>query len=54
LTRKKIKEEIREKINDSQSFEAILHNVSIYIFDNYIRRKKPIDSEALLKRKKKG
>lgn len=53
LTRKKIKEEIKDEIAGVTSFDSMIHKISIYIFDNYQRRKKKIDSEAILKKKRK-
>lgn len=52
LTRKEIKEEIKNAVSDSKSFESMVHEITIYIYNNYVRRKSPIDSEKILKKKR--
>lgn len=52
INRKKVKDEIRDFVKNSKSYEDLIHQVSIYIFDNYIRRSKPIDSQKILKLRK--
>ena len=52
-SRRQIKNELKQAIVGSASFDEIIHRISIYIFDNYKLRNKPIDSERILKLKRK-
>lgn len=52
LTRGQIKVELKEATKKAKNYDDMVHLISVYIFDNYKRRKVAIDSETILKRKK--
>ena len=52
-TRKKIKSELKETAVGADSFDEVIHRISIYIFDNFKLRNKKIDSEKILKDRRK-
>ena len=52
MKRVEIKKEIKDSLGDVKSYEELIHKFSIYLFDNYIRRKVKIDSEKIIKLKK--
>ena len=44
MTRTELKKEIKEFIGDSVTYDEMIHKFSIYITNNYKRRKQSIDS----------